>query len=221
MNTVLKKPEAVFFDWDGTLVDSFAFLHQAHNHTRAQFGKTSFSREEFSGYFGQPREKLYAEIYGQENIEDAKKHFESYVYANHGNLKPVEGAEDVLRYLSDMDVPCGVVTNKKRDLVDAEIRNCGWEDYFISVVGAGEAEEDKPSPAPLLMSMEKSGLALTTENTWFIGDTDNDLICANKVGCITVLIATEPEAAVLLEKYNVHLHKNNCTELARFLLQYA
>lgn len=148
MGYELQRPEAVFFDWDGTLVDSFAFLHAAHNHTRGQLGIAPFTLEDFRGYFGQPREQLYAELYGSENVDAAKGHFESYVMAHHKEgLKPVKGAQALLKTLYDMGVPCGVVTNKKKDLVEQEIINYDWGDFFISVVGAGEAEADKPSPA--------------------------------------------------------------------------
>ena len=117
-------PKAVFFDWDGTLVDSFAFLHAAHNYTRAQFGMDSFSLDVFAMYFGQPREKLYAEIYGADNIEAAKGHFEHYVYSNHAkDLKPLPGAKELLETLEGLGIPCGVVTNKKGDLVRKEIEN--------------------------------------------------------------------------------------------------
>lgn len=217
----LPKPKAVFFDWDGTLVDSFAFLHAAHNYTRKQFDLMPFSLEDFGGYFGQPREKLYAEIYGVENIETAKTHFEHYVYSNHKEgLKPLNGALEVLEVLRDLAVPCGVVTNKKRDLVEAEIKNYSWDHFFISVVGAGDAEEDKPSSAPLLLAIEKSGLDFDFDDIWFVGDTDNDLGCANSAQVKTILIHDGPKSADLLEKYKVHLHQKNCSEFARFLLQY-
>lgn len=214
-------PKAVFFDWDGTLVDSFAFLHAAHNHTRAQFGMEPFALEVFAGYFGQPREKLYAEIYGRENIEAAKGHFEAFVTAHHlEHLKPQPGAQALLEALESLDVPCGVITNKKRTLVEAEISNYGWDKHFISVVGAGDATEDKPSAAPLLFGIEKAGFGFALNDIWLVGDTDNDLLCAERAGCVSVLVLPDVEAPDLLEKHQVHLHKQNCKELAEFLLQY-
>ncbi|MCB9980920.1 MAG: HAD family hydrolase [Rhodospirillales bacterium] len=217
----LERPEAVFFDWDGTLVDSFAFLHGAHNYTRAQFGIAPFSLEDFGRYFGQPREKLYIQLYGAENVEAAKGHFEAYVMEHHKEgLKPISGAQEVLEVLHRLGVPCGVVTNKKKDLVLREIENYGWDNFFISVVGAGEAESDKPSPAPLQLAIERMGLPLNLDKTWLVGDTDNDLACANALGCKTILILDGGEAANLLENYEVHMHQKNCQELREFLLQY-
>ena len=217
----ISKPAAVFFDWDGTLVDSFAFLHAAHNYTRAQFGYEPFSLEAFEGYFGQPREKLYVEIYGAENVEVAKIYFEKYVIENQAEgLKPVPGAQNLLEVMRSFGVPCGVVTNKKKELVMREIEHYGWEDFFTSVVGAGEADADKPSSAPLLMGIERADLThLSMQDIWLVGDTDNDLLCANRAGCKTILICEQTKSVDLLANYDVNLYKENCQELADFLLQ--
>lgn len=212
-------PKAVFFDWDGTLVDSFAFLHKTHNHVRGILGKPVFSIEEFGTYFGQPREKLYKELYGEENIEIAKGHFESYVIANHHEIQAIEGAEEVLQELSRLGVPMGVVTNKKGDLVRKEIINHGWQDYFISVVGAGEAEHDKPSSAPLFLALEQSGLGVAPEDIWFVGDTESDLACAFGAGAPCVYIECPIKNEALIEKYKPLLIFNDCKGFGDFLLQ--
>ena len=214
-------PKAIFFDWDGTLVDSFGFLHEAHNYTLSQFGRPNMTLEQFSGYFGQPREKLYAEIYGVENIEAAKGHFETFVYAHHvTHLEPAEGAEALLEVVKGLNIPCGVVTNKKRELVEKEIHNYGWEHFFDVVVGAGDAGEDKPSPKPLKLAINKSAEDIDIQSIYYVGDTENDLGCANAVGCVTILIAEEEKQRALLELYDVNEKFNNCAEFTRFLLQY-
>lgn len=216
----IKKPQAVFFDWDGTLADSFEFLYAAHSHVCRTLGRAVFSLTAFEGYFGQPREKLYRELYG-EHMEEARTHFERYVLDNHlAGLKPAKGAEALLSTLRALEIPCGVVSNKKRNLIEAEIENFGWKDFFLSVVGAGEAKEDKPSPAPLHLAMERAGLSLPTAHIWFIGDTDNDLICGDKAGCVTVLVERKAVYDKLSVVHRVDLHRNNCSELNEFLLQY-
>lgn len=214
------RPAGVFFDWDGTLVDSFRFLHGAHNHVRGALGIEPFSLEVFGGYFGQPREKLYKELYG-EHVEEAKRLFEAYVRAHHlEGLSAMPGAADLLARLSDMGVVCGVVTNKKGDLVRQEIENFGWGHYFKSVVGAAEAPEDKPSPLPLLLAVERAGLVCDMSKIWFVGDTDNDMACARDAGARSVLIAPEEDYISLSESFSIDLHRQNCSGLRDFLLQY-
>ena len=220
----LGKPQKVFFDWDGTLVDSFGFLHAAHNYARQQLGIDPFTIEDFSEYFGQPREILYVKIYGDKG-EEAKKHFEHYVANNHiEGLHPIDGAEDVLKRLQALDIPCGVVTNKKRSLVEAEIESFGWTPYFDVLVGAADAANDKPSPDPLLLAIERSEQTLVNAQIWFVGDTDNDTACSNAVGSKTILILDEEKEAKtyskILGKFNIDLHVRNCNKFLEFLLQY-
>lgn len=215
-----KLPKAVFFDWDGTLVDSFSFLHAAHNHARQQFGMPTFTLEKFSTYFGQPREKLYTEIYGEKR-EEAKTHFEAFVFSNYKeHLKPLPYAAEILQFFKSQNIPCGVVSNKKRELIEAEIENYSWQDFFISIVGAGEAQEDKPSSAPLKLAVDNSGLNLDPQEIWFIGDTDNDVACANDFGAQTVFIEKESLYKKLIKKHHITHHFENNQAFYDFLLQY-
>ena len=62
MNLTL--PRAVFFDWDGTLADSFACIEGAHNHALTALGLQAREKGWFSHYFGKPREFIYDDIYG-------------------------------------------------------------------------------------------------------------------------------------------------------------
>jgi len=213
--------KAVFWDWDGTLVDSFAFLHKTHNHVRSQFGMPTFTVEEFGQYFGRPREKLYRDIYGAENIEEAKGHFEAFVLANHHEIQPMQGAQKLLETFSDIGLPMAIVTNKKGPLVAKEIVNHGWGHHFVVTVGAGEAEEDKPSPAPLHLAIEKSGLDVKPHEVLFVGDTENDVLCAHHAGAKIAFIEEDLQKHAIAEKYKALLMFRNCDEFTDFLLQSA
>ncbi|MBL4804758.1 MAG: HAD family hydrolase [Alphaproteobacteria bacterium] len=221
----LPKPKIVFFDWDGTLVDSFGFLHAAHNYARKALGIPAFTLEDFAQHFGKPREMLYVKIYGDQG-EEAKKHFEEYVTEHHvSHLKPLEGAEEVLQLLKHMKIPCGVVTNKKRAIVEAEIENFEWGKYFDVVVGAADAANDKPAPDPLLLGISRAEKGLEPQDVWFVGDTENDTACSNAVGSKTILILDKEKEAEkathILGNYDIDLHLPNCKKFHEFLLQYA
>lgn len=212
--------KAVFWDWDGTLVDSFAFLHKTHNHVRAQFGMDGFTLEEFDGYFGKPREILYRNIYGAENIEEAKQHFETFVVENHHEIKPMAGAERLLEVFADIGLPMGVVTNKKGVLVRKEIANHGWDRFFVcETVGAGEASEDKPSSAPLILALKKSGLDIEPHEVLFVGDTENDVLCAHGAGAKIAFIENDVEKHEIAKQYKALLMFRNCDEFSDYLLQ--
>lgn len=210
-------PKGMFFDWDGTLADSFAFLEGAHNHVRMQLGHPSFREGEFEHYFGKPREELYRIIYAPHEAE-AKKLFEAYVRENHLKLQPMPGAQELLAFLKQQGIVCGVVSNKKPEFIEAEIKNFGWEPYFVTFVGAGEAKADKPAGDPLLLALERAG-GMDPMDIWYIGDTDNDIECAQAIGCKAVLLAHLPDAPRWIERYRPDFVLRDCFDFQAFLLQ--
>lgn len=215
-----KKPRAVFFDWDGTLADTYQFLNEAHSHVRGRFGLAPFAEGEYKNYFGKPRETLYPLIYGQDNFAQAKIWFEEYVVANREQIKPLAGADEMLTMAHDVGYAMGVVSNKKSEYIAAEAQLYGWSDYFLSIVGAGDAAKDKPSTAPLLMALDMAGLSdVAMGELWFVGDTDSDLKCAAAMGCVSVLIANGMDVSALAEEYRPDLVVADCADLQEKLLQ--
>lgn len=219
MSSDVARPKGLFFDWDGTLVDSFAFLEQAHNHVLDHFEMPAFPPMGFKTYFGQPREKIYSEIYGDRK-EEAKRLFEEFVNENHRALiRPMPGALELLKIVKDIGVPAGIVSNKKGDYVRNEVLALGWQDFFISIVGAGEAGEDKPSAAPLLRGAEIAGISQEISALWMVGDTEMDMACAQNAGCKGIFIGEDEEAYNCISGFKPAKIVKNCHEFSEFLLQ--
>lgn len=218
----MKDASAILFDWDGTLVDSFTFLLNAHAHACEQLGRHIITKDEFTQYFGKPREILYTELYGAENFDAAKGHFEAYVTENHmKELEQMPGAADLLKTIHEMGIPMGVVSNKRGFLIEQEAAHYGWDRYFSVVVGAGEAEADKPSPAPLTLCIEKMELSTEKSKIYYVGDTVNDLLAAQNGGYPAILIGEGSDAEALNSKHTPKYFFKNCGEMSRFLLQSA
>ncbi len=213
----LKKPDAIFFDWDGTLVDSYNFLNDAHSHVLQSLGFEPFKGDEFKLYFGKPREILYRQIY-KEHFEEAKIRFEKYVFENNHKIKFLEGADTLLKAAHEKKYPMGIVSNKKGSFILREIENFGWNSYFLSVVGAGEAEEDKPSSAPLKMAAERANVDLNNLHVWYVGDTETDLKCAKDAGCPAIFVDGHDNAEKWIKEHQPALVIKNCTALQEILV---
>jgi phosphoglycolate phosphatase len=207
-----KLPKIIFFDWDGTLADSYKFLEGAHNHVRKNLGLTPFVGDEFKGYFGHPREKLYVELYGDE-IEKAKILFGDYVTKHHmDHLRPIDGAEDVLKACATLGIEMGIISNKRAEFLHREIAG------FKAVVGAGDAPHDKPAADPLIKGARDCGYN-TMDHVWYVGDTDVDLQCAKNAGCSMVFMAFDSRSDEWTKLYKPFLIFKNCVLLTEFLLQ--
>jgi phosphoglycolate phosphatase len=213
----IRLPEVIFFDWDGTLADSYKFLEGAHNHVRRELGLNPFVGDEFKGYFGHPREKLYQELYGHE-IDRAKDLFGTYVRDNHvKHLKPMPGAHELVKTCADLGIVMGIISNKKAEFLTLEIETFGWTEHFVSVMGAGDAGKDKPAADPLVKSAAEANVAM--DLVWYMGDTDVDLQCAQNAGCKAIFLAHDTRSEEWTTLYKPFLIFKNLPEMTEFLLQ--
>lgn len=184
----LQQPEAVFFDWDGTLVDTFPLLFNAYNHTRHTLGYKPWTEQEARKNIRLSGRDAFPAIFGEQAGKAADIYYE-YVRSHHlDDLKTQKGAKKLLESIAGRNIPMGVISNKKHDILLSEIESLGWQDFFASVVGAGKADKDKPDPAPVLLALEeikqKAG-----EHIWYIGDTSEDMHCAKKSGIKAIFVA--------------------------------
>ncbi|MGH1376931.1 MAG: HAD family hydrolase [Alphaproteobacteria bacterium] len=217
MSDKFELPYAIFWDWDGTLVDSYSFLNDAHNHTLRTLGFEPFKGDEYKEYFGKPRETLYPAIY-KDKCEQAKDVFQSYVTENSHKILPLKGGKDVLSLLHKGGVKMGIVSNKKASFIEKEVAHLEWDHYFSIIVGAGDAQADKPSSAPLLLALKRSGIDHKEKSVWYIGDTENDLACASEAGCKSLFLSGDVRTQELIEYYDPLFSFENHSQLKEFLV---
>jgi phosphoglycolate phosphatase len=182
-----RPPQAVLFDWDNTLVDNFGCIQVSLNTALAAFNKPPWSLEETRARLKlSPRDAL-PRLFG-ENWKEARDIFYAAFEERHlDHLKPLQGAEALLRALTDSGIYLAVVSNKTGPFLRREADWLGWSNYFGRVVGSSDAVADKPDPAPVLLALEPAGIQPGSE-VWFIGDTDIDMQCARNANCIPILI---------------------------------
>jgi phosphoglycolate phosphatase len=185
--SVLPKPRAVLFDWDGTLVDSFESIVAANNVVRAHFGAPPYRAEEIREIveIGNARE-IFATLYP--DPAQAQQALDVY-YTNiprlrRENLGFIPGARKLIEFLQSAGVPMGVVSNMAHGPLIEEIAHVGWADYFQTIVGAGEAPRGKPAPDPVWLAIERLGLERNVaRDIWFVGDMAADQKAAKAAGC--------------------------------------
>jgi phosphoglycolate phosphatase len=91
-----------------------------------------------------------------------------------------------------------------------------WTRLFRRLVGANDAERDKPAIAPVHLALADSAIP-PGPDVWFVGDTDIDLACAANSGCIRVLLRAEPPAAGEFADHSPERYFATCTALADLL----
>lgn len=197
-------PKAVLFDWDGTLVDSFNLIYEAHNFAHRNLDMLEIDVETFRPFFGKPREYIYKTLYNDKGAQ-AQKYFEKFVSEQHINhIKPIENIEQVLDFFKGHGVPMGIISNKRNDFIEAEIKHLGWGEYFFCCIGSHIAPQDKPDPAHALEGLKHIENVAPYE-TWYVGDTESDLEAGCAAGMQTFMI-TPKSPEDFATNYNTQAH---------------
>ena len=187
------RPKAILFDWDNTLVDSWTTIHEALNVVMAAMEKPLWS-------LAQTRERVrlslrdaFPAIFG-DRWEEARDIYMNRFHAIHlERLAPLPGRAAMLRELAADGHYLGIVSNKTGAVLRREAEHLGWTPLFGAIVGAGDADTDKPHCAPVELALQPSGIT-PGPDVWFVGDTAVDMECALAAGCVPVLLgALEPE----------------------------
>lgn len=182
-------PRAVLFDWDNTLVDNWGCIHAALNAALTAHGLAPWTYEETRARVRRSLRDSFPELFGA-RWQEARDIFYAHFEANHlEHLRPLPGAEALLQALARKGIYLAVVSNKTGRFLRAEAAALGWSGYFGALVGAGDAEADKPAPAPVHLALRPSGLVPGRE-VWFIGDADVDMQCARAAKCVPVLVGS-------------------------------
>jgi phosphoglycolate phosphatase len=192
--TRLPRPRAILFDWDNTLVDSWVTIHEALNITMAAMDKPLWSIQETKEKVRLSLRESFPHHFGERWEEARRIYLDKFSAIHLDRLTALPGRGELLERLAGDGIYLGVVSNKTGALLRREADELGWSARFGAIIGAGDAERDKPDAAPVRLALEPSGIG-AGETVWFVGDTGVDIECARNSGCVPVLLGGEmPEA---------------------------
>ncbi len=178
-------PVAILFDWDNTLIDGWAAIQSGLNAAFAAFGKPAWTREMVLANVRKSLRDSFPEHFGDE-WERARDIFYDAVRATH--LEVIQPLPETLVMLDAVaHLPLGVVSNKQGPLLRTEAGHLGWDARFHALIGAGDAQADKPSGLPLHLCLSRMGMRAGPE-VWYVGDTAIDMQAARSAGCTAVLL---------------------------------
>lgn len=183
----LIKPKVVIFDWDNTLVDSWACIQAAMNATLRQMGHPEWDMDETRDRVALSLRDSFPVLFGDRWHEARDIFYASFEAIHIQHLRPLPGATQMLRRLKELGVRLGVVSNKNGRFLRQEARHLGWEDLFDRLVGATDAAQDKPSVAPVRLVLEHCQ-EQQGPHVWFVGDAAVDMQCAHNAKCTPVLM---------------------------------
>lgn len=193
---MLKRPEMVLIDVDGTLVDSVPDLAYCVDEMLKALGMPTRGEAAVRHWVGNGVERLVKR--GLINALDGEPDEELYnralpifreLYAKNTSKRSClyEGVPEALAFLKTTGVKIGCVTNKASEFTLPILKDLGIADYFETVLCGDMVERKKPDPQPLLMSAEKLGVA--PEDSMMLGDSMSDVKAARAAGFAIVCMS--------------------------------
>ena len=211
------RPKAIIFDWDDTLIDNWQAIHTALNLTLVTMGHERWSFEKTRSNVRRSMRDSFPELFG-DRWGEAAEIFSSAIQSNHlETINILDGVPEMLASLRSAGIFLAIVSNKNGQLLREEAKFLGWTKSFGAIIGATDAERDKPDPAPIYLVLSESGFS-SGEDIWYVGDAASDMECAHRAGVLPVQMVTQLTDPSQFHDFPAQISFNNAAELQNFVL---
>lgn len=179
--------KAWVFDLDGTLLDSRPDILAAASDTLVDYGHAplppGYQLPNLHGMAGELVRDVFVErgYPAPTDLVRLRAEFEAhYAAQNPSQATLYAGVPQWLDWARQHGVALGVCTNKLERLARDGMAHLGIAHGFAAITGSDTYGVGKPSPEPLLRTLDQMGVA--PEETVFFGDTHADAACAQAAG---------------------------------------
>ncbi len=177
----------VFFDLDGTLLNTLEDLADAGNHALRQLGFSVYPAERYKYFVGNGIPKLIERILppdsSAELCEKAHALFSEY-YGAHSedSTRPYEGITELLSGLRSHGIKTAVITNKD-NIYAGELIHRYFGDLVNAVYGSVPGVPHKPDPT--IVNKAIAELGAERGDILYVGDSGVDMQTAKNAGLVS------------------------------------
>jgi 2-phosphoglycolate phosphatase len=209
-------PQAVVFDFDGTLVDSYPAITASVNHVRSLHGLPPLAVDEVRRYVGHGPTHLLEHTVGGSNVEKDLAAYRAHhpsVLRSGTSLLP--GVAGTLATLKNVGIRLGLCTNKPGPFTRALLTYLNIARLFAVVIGPEDAPRIKPAPDMLLAAL--TVLEVTPAESLYVGDMVVDVQTARAAGVAIWSVATGSDDVATLRQAKPDRLLSSFSELAALL----
>jgi HAD superfamily hydrolase (TIGR01549 family) len=197
--------EAILFDMDGVIINSFESWYQAFTATLREFGKEEMGREEF-------KEKCWGpDLRHNLGVIDLDERAAKYCIHEQMNLiekiELFQGIKEIFDGIKGK-YKVGLVTNTPKENVYRILKHFNIFNYFDVIVTGDDVENGKPDAEIVIKACEM--LKVGSKKALLIGDTESDFLAGKSAGCTVVGLRAEGDMRIEnLDEFLPFLHKIN------------
>lgn len=178
------KLDTFLFDLGGVLVNDLDLNYDTSIRIFRMLGKDDITREEYLANL-MPIQKLYKFAgCSEEESRHGATLFWKFMTQNLDSISIQPDAEPALQALNEKGVKCGLVTQYSHSIAERILSEIGISSCFDTIVGFEDSDEQKPSPKPILIALNRLDSTRTT--SVFVGDMKQDIMAGHNAGVRTV-----------------------------------
>jgi phosphoglycolate phosphatase len=186
---MLRKPEMILIDVDGTLVDSVPDLAYCVDEMMTQLGREPWGERRVRDWVGNGVERLVKRalvgaLQGEPDEADFDHAYPLFLelYAENTSRRSClyPGVREGIDMLKAASYPLGCVTNKAAQFTEPLLQDLGVYSDFSIVISGDTLTKKKPDPEPLLHAAEYFGCE--PASAMMIGDSVSDVAAARAAG---------------------------------------
>jgi phosphoglycolate phosphatase len=217
----MKNYSTVFFDLDGTLVDSGEGVRNSVEYALKKFGIEVENKDSLSCFIGPPLTVSFKTFYGfdDENADRGVAYYREY-YKDKGIFEGYvyDGIEETLKRLKDAGKRVMVATSKPEEYAKRVLEKFGIAKYFDFIAGATMDEKTRANKIEI-MQYAFDSCEVSPTDTIMVGDRLFDIEGAKNFGmeCIAVLYGYGSREE--FEKYEAEYIVDTPADIADLILK--
>jgi phosphoglycolate phosphatase len=208
--------QAVIFDFDGTLVDSYEAIAASVNHVRSCHGLPSLPTDEVRRHVGRGPVNLLRQTVPDPDIEqDLARYRAHHPSVLRSGTRLLPGVAEILPILKSAGLRLGICSNKPAIFTRQLLEILNLTTLIDAVVGPEDAPRIKPAPDMLLAIL--SSLGVRSDEALYVGDMVVDIETGRAAGVPVWVVPTgsdTPEALRAAQPDRMLSHFADLTGLA-------